>query len=124
MHRTEKKAKGKKVDLLATTGLFKTLMKHVVRLLAAVLMGLPAWSQNLVGLKGLLPSTVDYRPYQSPVKNQASRGTCVAFSVAAVLETFDGVPSDLSEQGAYAYIKLQELGAGEISRGGLLGNYP
>ncbi len=75
-------------------------------------------------LTGLLPLTVDHRPLQSPVKNQAGRGTCIAFSVAAMMETFDGVPSDLSEQGAYGYIKLKDMGRGEVSAGGLLGHYP
>lgn len=52
--------------------------------------------QQSLSLKGLIPATLDYRPFQSPVKNQASRGTCTTFSVAAVMETFDGVPADLS----------------------------
>jgi hypothetical protein len=49
---------------------------------------------------------VDYRAYQSPVKNQKGRGTCTAFSVCAALETFPGFPNDLSEQHLYANIKM------------------
>lgn len=47
----------------------------------------------------------DYRNYQSPVKSQALRGTCTAFSLMAALETFPGFPADLSEQYLYATIK-------------------
>lgn len=49
---------------------------------------------------------VDYRIFQSPVKNQGGRGTCTAFSVCAALETLPGFPSDISEQQLYANIKL------------------
>lgn len=80
--------------------------------------------QPSITLTGLFPPSVDHRLLQSPVKSQGSRGTCTAFSVAAVMETFDGVPANLSEQGAYGYIKLQELGAGDVGSGGLLANYP
>lgn len=48
---------------------------------------------------------VDYRHAQSPVKNQGARGTCVAFSICAALETFPGVPTKLSEQLLYATVK-------------------
>lgn len=48
---------------------------------------------------------VDYRMYQSPVRNQANRGTCTAFALLAALETFNGFPSDLSEQYLYAQVK-------------------
>lgn len=48
---------------------------------------------------------VDYRPYQSSVKNQKNRGTCTAFSICSALETFPGFPSDLSEQYIYALAK-------------------
>jgi len=84
----------------------------------------PLQARDPVQLTGLYPPTLDHRPLQSPVKNQGARGTCIAFSVAAVMETFDGVPSNLSEQGAYGFIKLQEFGKGEVSSGGLLANYP
>lgn len=50
---------------------------------------------------------VDYRAYQSPVKNQENRGTCTAFSILAALETFPGFPTDLSEQYVYAMAKLK-----------------
>jgi hypothetical protein len=80
--------------------------------------------QGLPVLQGLFPLTLDYRPYQSPVKNQGSRGTCTAFSVAAMFETFDGVPADVSEQGAYGFLKLMEVGEGDVGSGGLLSYYP
>lgn len=48
---------------------------------------------------------VDYRAWQSPVRNQKDRGTCTAFAVVAVMETFEGVPSDLSEQYIYGMAK-------------------
>ncbi|MFN3241927.1 MAG: C1 family peptidase [Planctomycetota bacterium] len=53
---------------------------------------------------------VDHRRSQSPVKDQANRGTCVAFSICAALETFPGVPTDLSEQLLYATVKRHENG--------------
>ncbi len=49
---------------------------------------------------------VDHRHAQSRVKDQGARGTCAAFAVCAAMETFPGVPSDLSEQMLYASIKL------------------
>ncbi|MEZ6036584.1 MAG: C1 family peptidase [Planctomycetota bacterium] len=53
---------------------------------------------------------VDHRRSQSPVKDQGGRGTCVAFSICAALETFPGVPTDLSEQLLYATVKRHENG--------------
>ncbi len=50
---------------------------------------------------------VDYRKYQSPVRNQMQRGTCSAFAIMAALETIQGYPSDLSEQFVYAMVKLK-----------------
>ena len=50
--------------------------------------------------------TVDYREYQSPIRNQVDRGTCTAFAVVAAMETFPGVPNDLSEQYIYAMAKM------------------
>ena len=50
-------------------------------------------------------SVVDYRNYQSPVRDQQRRMTCTAFAITAALETFPGFPSDLSEQYIYAMIK-------------------
>jgi hypothetical protein len=81
-------------------------------------------AQPSLSLTGLFPPSVDHRPFQSPVKSQGARGTCTAFSVAAVMETLDGIPADLSEQAAYGYLKLQELGTGDVGAGGLLANYP
>lgn len=76
---------------------------------------------------------VDHRHAQSPVKNQGGRGTCVAFAVCAALETFPGVPTDISEQLLYATVKLHENAVdkwlrefGEkpaISEGNALENY-
>lgn len=45
---------------------------------------------------------------QSPVKNQGMKNTCSAFGVAATLETFDGVPKDLSEKYLYAVQKAND----------------
>lgn len=49
---------------------------------------------------------VDYRYAQSAVRNQKARGTCTAFSICAALETFPGIPSDLSEQYLFAKAKF------------------
>jgi len=51
---------------------------------------------------------VDYRAQQSSVKDQGARGTCAAFAICAAMETFPGVPTDLSEQMLYASIKLRQ----------------
>ena len=45
-----------------------------------------------------LPPAVDHRPQQSPIKNQGSRGTCVSHASLALLEAYEHVPDDLSEQ--------------------------
>ncbi len=55
-----------------------------------------------------LPAVVDHRISQTPVKNQAERGTCTAFAMTAALELFPGVPVDLSEQYLYASVKLKK----------------
>jgi hypothetical protein len=47
-------------------------------------------------------AVVDYRPWQSPVRNQEGRGTCTAFAIATMLETLPGFPTDVSEQHIYA----------------------
>jgi hypothetical protein len=54
------------------------------------------------------PVVIDYTSYQSPVKNQGGRNTCSGFAVAACLETFAGVPADVSEQHIYAGLKMLE----------------
>lgn len=45
-----------------------------------------------------LPAAVDHRPRQSPIKNQGARGTCVSHASLALLEAYEHVPDDLSEQ--------------------------
>jgi hypothetical protein len=71
------------------------------------------------------PKVIDYRYSQSPVKNQEDRGTCTAFAVAACLETFPGVPSDLSEQYLYAALKMMDYDSSltEVEKGGMLHLY-
>lgn len=54
-----------------------------------------------------LPSVIDHRSGQSPVKNQFTRGTCVAHASCGVLESFDHIPDDLSEQ--YLHYKFNEF---------------
>jgi hypothetical protein len=48
-----------------------------------------------------LPSSVDHGASQSPIKNQATRGTCVSHASVALLEAFGHIPDDLSEQCAH-----------------------
>jgi len=45
-----------------------------------------------------LPSVVDHRANQSPIKDQGGRGTCVSHASAGVIEAFDHIPDNLSEQ--------------------------
>jgi hypothetical protein len=56
-----------------------------------------------------LPSAVDLRAYMSPIRNQGSRGTCVAFTITALNEYIQrrrGLVRDLSEQHLYYETKL------------------
>jgi C1A family cysteine protease len=54
-----------------------------------------------------LPPVVDHRPNQSPIKNQGRRGTCVAHASLGLLESYDHIPGDLSEQ--HAHYKFNEF---------------
>ena len=45
-----------------------------------------------------LPSIVDHRAKQSLIKNQGGRGTCVAHASIGLLEAYDHIPDNLSEQ--------------------------
>lgn len=54
-----------------------------------------------------LPSSIDHRSDQSPVKHQCTRGTCVAHASCGVLEAFDHIPDNLSEQ--YLHFKFNEF---------------
>lgn len=65
---------------------------------------------------------VDHRAAQSPVKNQGARGTCAAFAICGALETFPGIPTDLSEQLLYAVVKLHQHNVDLMLRG--LGHAP
>jgi len=73
-------------------------------------MPLPHAFAIVVAMAAVATAQVDHRPSQSPVKSQGNRGTCVAFSICAALETFPGVPCDLSEQLLYATVKRHEQG--------------
>jgi C1A family cysteine protease len=56
-----------------------------------------------------LPSSVNLIPWMSPIRNQASRGTCVSFTLTALNEYVlrrRGLVRDLSEQHLYYEIKL------------------
>lgn len=54
-----------------------------------------------------LPPVTDMRAGQSPVKNQARRGTCVSHAALALLEAHQHIPEDLSEQ--YAHYNFNEF---------------
>lgn len=60
---------------------------------------------------------IDHRISQSPVKDQGARGTCVSFAINAAIETFPGVPTDLSEQMSYAAVKLHQNEVDQWLRG-------
>ncbi|KMO41454.1 hypothetical protein VQ02_05660 [Methylobacterium variabile] len=56
-----------------------------------------------------LPASINLIPYMTPIRNQASRGTCVAFTLTALHEYIlrrRGTPQDLSEQHLYYEVKL------------------
>lgn len=54
-----------------------------------------------------LPTAIDHRPFQSLIKSQGGRGTCVAHAAMAILEAYDHIPDDLSEQ--YTHYKFNEF---------------
>lgn len=62
----------------------------------------------LITASAIATAQVDWRHAQSPVKNQGNRGTCAAFAICGALETFPGVPTDISEQLLYATLKLHQ----------------
>jgi hypothetical protein len=76
----------------------------------------------LLSLAAFGQSTIDFRRYQTPVKNQGDRGTCTAFGVAAALEILPGIPADISEQ--YLYGALKYTRKGKVKEGDFLKNYP
>jgi hypothetical protein len=79
-------------------------------------LGAAVWAQ---------PAVIDYSKSQSPVKNQGHRNTCTGFAVAACLETFAGVPADISEQHIYAGLKMLEYqSADPVDQGGRINLYP
>lgn len=65
---------------------------------------------------------IDFRKFQTPIKNQGERGTCTAFAVAAALEIIDGVPADISEQYLYGALKHSKIEA-SYYEGDNLNNY-
>ncbi len=70
------------------------------------------------------PKVLDYRIFQSPVRNQGDRNTCTGFAVAACLETFPGVPADISEQHIYAGLKMLSYGQKDpVEPGGRINLY-
>ncbi len=58
-------------------------------------------TQETVADQVELPSVIDNRMNQSPVKNQGGRGTCVAHASMASLEAYLHIMDDLSEQCAH-----------------------
>ena len=65
-----------------------------------LVVGEPAIAESEAEAAGL-PSSVDHRPDQSPVKDQWNRGTCVAHASMGLLEAFAHIPDNLSEQCAH-----------------------
>lgn len=94
-----------------------------LQLLALIPFGVFAQNESLTPPEKLF-SEIHWNA-QSPVKNQGERNTCSAFGVAAALETFDGVPKDLSEKYLYAIQKTNEFIATQTtSAGQFLASYP
>ncbi len=91
-------------------------MKRIILLAVAICAAMGTIAQ---------PVVIDYTGYQSAVKNQGGRNTCSGFAVAACLETFAGVPADVSEQHIYAGLKMLEYkSADPVDQGGRLNLYP
>ena len=65
---------------------------------------------------------IDFRNFQTPVKDQGFRGTCTAFGIAAALEILPGIPADLSEQYLYGALKHSQPNT-PYSEGDFLFNY-
>ncbi len=81
--------------------------------LACVLWAGAAADAQVIGVR--LNPERDFRALQSPVKNQRGRGTCTAFAITAALETFPGVPHDLSEQSIHGLAKFEQVRASRIA---------
>ena len=98
-------------------------MKTLQLLLFVPFLGI-AQQVTLTAPEKLFSETVHWNS-QSAVKNQGARNTCSAFGVAAALETFDGVPKDLSEKYLYAIQKVNDFIANKKTTDGqYLSSYP
>ena len=49
----------------------------------------------------IISTGVDRSSQMTPIRDQSTRGTCVAFAVNGVFEPFSSIPNDLSEQYSY-----------------------
>ena len=60
-----------------------------------------------------LPNSVDLRPWDNPIQNQQQEGMCVAFAIAAVLEskiaTTKGTKMKLSERQIWSFFKVPNI---------------
>ncbi|WP_299104964.1 C1 family peptidase [uncultured Tenacibaculum sp.] len=98
-------------------------MKKVLFLIVFLLPIMGIKAQKLNTVSNLLP--VVHWKSQSPVKHQGVKYTCTAFAIAATLETFPGVPKDLSEKYLYALQKGYQFAKdAKIKRGHFLMHYP